>query len=58
MQILIMIKKDFHNFFSKCNRTFFFLIKFPLYRYGYSFLITVIILLFLIVLKDFINHEK
>ena len=38
--------------------TFFFLIKFPLYRYGYSFLITVIILLFLIVLKDFINHEK
>ena len=51
-------KKIYISFLISIIGTFFFLFKFPLYRYGYSFLISIIILLFLITLKDFINHEK
>ena len=50
--------KIFISFFVCIIGTFFFLIKFPIYRYGFSFLISLIILTFLISFKDYINGKK
>jgi hypothetical protein len=59
-KILIIKLSQFYSlaFFVCSVGSIFFLIKFPLYRYGYSYLISLIALIFIFFIKENINEKK